>query len=497
MSLAAAALRERDDGVDERGWLACSSSPLPLAALVVGAGVAVGLAAALGPLLGLGVVAAVAFGLAVLWRPALGGLALVVLVPVTSGLRRGLPLPGMRLSEALIVAVAALVLVPASGRQTVPWLALDWLVLAFVGAAVGLGMLGLVRNRQPFTAESLGTLAGPLQFLLLYRTVRTALATPRRRRQGLRLALYGSVPVSLLATMQQLDLGPARKLVAMLTGSQVFASWGYHNFPRATGPFPHWLTLAGYLLVILLLATCLLLDREGGRVLGSPLLAAVLAAAAAAMVLSLTLAGLFGVVAGALLLGRWAGRLRQVLACLLAGAVLATVLFWPFLAKRFEFQFGGGGHNRLVAESIAFRVDVWTHDYLPALSGWWLAGYGPLPPPEIHWKATESQYVTLVLRGGLPLLALYGALLWALLARARGLLHHQDVEQRVLARVMTATVIVLLPMQLVFPYFTNSGLPQLFWLLPAMLATGPAPAPGRPPAGGHARLAAAPASARP
>jgi O-antigen ligase len=478
LSLAAAALRERADRVDERGWLARSPSPLMMAALVAGASLIVGVAAALGPWVGLGVVSAIALGLAVLWRPALGGLALVALVPVTSGLRRGLPIPGVRLSEALILAVAALVLVPAGRRQTVPWLALDWLTLAFVGGSVTLGLLGLVRNRQPFTAESVGSLVGPLQFVLLYRTVRTALATPRRRRQALRLALSSSVAVSLISVLQQLDVGPARRLVGSLTGSQVFASWGYRNFPRATGPFPHWLPLAGYLLVILLLASCLLLDPEGRLVLRPSLLAAVLATAAAAMVLSLTLAGFFGVVAGALLLGHWAGRFRFVLTCLVGSAVLATLLFWPFVAKRFEFQFGGGGaRNPLVAESIAYRVDIWTHDYLPALSGWWLAGYGPVPPAEIHWKATESQYVTLVLRGGLPLLALYGALLWGLVVHARGLLHHPEVEQRVLARVVVATVIVLLPMQLVFPYFTNSGLPQLFWLLPAMLAAGSAPAP--------------------
>jgi len=447
LSLAAAALRERADRVDERGWLARSPSPLMMAALVAGASLAVGVAAALGPWVGLGVVSAIALGLAVLWRPALGGLAVVALVPVTSGLRRGLPIPGVRLSEALILAVAAVVLVPAGRRQTVPWLALDWLTLAFVGGSVTLGLLGLVRNRQPFTAESVGSLVGPLQFVLLYRTVRTALATPRRRRQALRLALSSSVAVSLISVLQQLDVGPARRLVGSLTGSQVFASWGYRNFPRATGPFPHWLPLAGYLLVILLLASCLLLDPEGRLVLRPSLLAAVLATAAAAMVLSLTLAGFFGVVAGALLLGRWAGRFRFVLTCLVGSAVLATLLFWPFVAKRFEFQFGGGGgRNPLVAESIAYRVDIWTHDYLPALSGWWLAGYGPLPPAEIHWKATESQYVTLVLRGGLPLLALYGALLWGLVVHARGVLHHPEVEQRVLARVVVATVMVLLPM---------------------------------------------------
>jgi hypothetical protein len=479
MAAAAAGGRGR---AEEPGWLARSPSPWLLGALGCGSAVAVGVGAGLSPWLGLGVVAVVALCLVVLWRPAIGGLALVALVPVTSGLRRGLPLPGLRLSEALIVAVAVLVLVPASRRQAVPWLPLDWLALAFFAGAVALGLLGMIRNQQPFSPEAAGSLAGPLQFLLLYRTVRTALATPRRRRQAVRLALYGSLPVSLLAGVQQLDVGPARNLVATLTGSPVFVSWGYRNFPRATGPFPHWLPLAGYLLVITLLAVSLLLDREGGRVLRLPLLVVVLAAATAAMVLSLTLAGFFGVVAGVLLLGHWAGRLRPVLACLVGTAVLATLLFWPFLARRFEFQFGGGGRSPLVAESIAYRVDVWTREYLPAMSGWWLAGYGPEAPPEVHWKATESQYVALVLRGGLPLLALYGALLFGLVERARRLLHHPDVEQRVLARVVTATVVVLLPMQLVFPYFTNSGLPQLFWLLPAMLA-GSEPVSGRRAAG--------------
>jgi hypothetical protein len=474
------AVPERVVAAEEPGWLARSPSPWLLAALVAGSAVVVGAAAGFGPWLGLGAALAVTFGLVVLWQPAIGGLTLVALVPVTSGLRRGVPVPGVRLSELLIFAVAALVLLSAGRGQVVPWLPLDWLAFAFVAGAVVLGLLGLIRNQQPFTAESVGNLVGPSQFLLLYRTVRTAIATPRRRRQALRLALCASVLVSLLGAAQQLDLGPARKLVASITGSQVFASWSYLHFPRATGPFPHWLPLAGYLLVIVLLAVCLLLDREGGRILGWLPLVAVLASAGATMVLSLTLAGFFGVVVGALMLGWWAGRLRPMLAGLAVATLVATLLFWPFLARRFEFQFGGGssGRNPLVAQSIAYRVDIWTREYLPAMSGWWLAGYGPEAPPEIHWKATESQYVTLVLRGGLPLLALYGALVWGLVLRARGLLHHHDVEQRVLARVVVATVIVLLPMQLVFPYFTDSGLPQLFWLLPAMLAA-PEPRPAR------------------
>jgi hypothetical protein len=197
------------------------------------------------------------------------------------------------------------------------------------------------------------------------------------------------------------------------------------------------------------------------------------------------------VVTGALLLGLWAGRLRLLLGGLAAAAVLATALFWPTLAGRFEFQFGDdtSGRNPLVAESVAYRFKIWKRDYLPALAGRWLAGYGPEIPPEVAWKATESQYVALLLRGGLPLLALYGALFWGLALRARELLHHPEVEQRVLARVLGATLVVLLPMQLVYPYFTNSGLPQLLWLLPALLV---APVDGR-----RTPLAARSAPARP
>src|ERR1700727_1386557 len=75
-----------------------------LAAIVVAIGASIGLLAGLAALL------AVCFGLLTVERPYLGAYALVAVAPVTSGLKRGLPLPGLRLSEVVIAALSTIVL---------------------------------------------------------------------------------------------------------------------------------------------------------------------------------------------------------------------------------------------------------------------------------------------------------------------------------------------------------------------------------------------------
>jgi len=74
------------------------------AGALVGAGLTQGAAAAAAA----AVVALV--GLVVVRRPLLGAYLMVALVPVTSGLRRGLPLPGLRMSELIATGLAALLL---------------------------------------------------------------------------------------------------------------------------------------------------------------------------------------------------------------------------------------------------------------------------------------------------------------------------------------------------------------------------------------------------
>jgi hypothetical protein len=78
-------------------------------------------------------------------------------------------------------------------------------------------------------------------------------------------------------------------------------------------------------------------------------------------------------------------------------------------------------------------------------------------------------YFTLLLRGGIPLLALYGALMFEAFQTARLAPSEEDPVTGALAGTMLAVVLILVPMSLVFPYFVSSGLPHLWWLFLGVL----------------------------
>jgi small-conductance mechanosensitive channel len=82
-------------------------------------------------------------------------------------------------------------------------------------------------------------------------------------------------------------------------------------------------------------------------------------------------------------------------------------------------------------------------------------------------------YVTLLLRGGLPLLVIYGALMAALALRARDVKDDGAPEVRAVAHVVFLVVVLALFMQMVTNYFVNSGFPFLLWALAALLFASP------------------------
>ena len=99
-------------------------------------------------------------------------------------------------------------------------------------------------------------------------------------------------------------------------------------------------------------------------------------------------------------------------------------------------------------------------------------GYGPDTPPNLAFSYTESVYVTILLRGGLPLLFLYAGLMVALALQARDLRNDPDVERRVIAQVLFLLIILTVFMQLITNYFVNAGFPFLFWVLAGLLMGG-------------------------
>lgn len=427
------------------------------------------------PAAAIGFVVACGLFLGFLPRPAATGVALAALVPITSGLRRGLPVPGLRLSEALIIVGAVIVLLRVPPTHAArKWTSLDWAVAAYslCGPAIEVG--DVLASGRTLSSDSLQTIAGPLQFLLLYRVIAVSLTRASDARNAQRALLVASIPVSLLAVAESLGPAEIHDTLISWTGTMAFNTNGYTPVPRAASVFPIWLSLAGYLLVPLLLAVALLLS--GTRtVLPRSALGAVIACAFAALVASLTITIVAAAVTGSLLLGwRYRRLFRIVVAACVVGAA-AAVPFGSLLMQRASAQqhVSTQTGNPYVPQTITYRIQIWQEQYLPALHGHWASGYGPEYPPGITWAHTESGYITFLMRGGLPYLAAAAVMLWLTVSSARnGAYSALTPERRALCEAVMALAMLQPLINLTYPYLTDGGLPQPMWVVVGLLAAG-------------------------
>lgn len=483
--MSAAVLTARKASVQAAAWLG-----VILAALFFGR-----LLIFMGPTITFAFLATIAIFLAVMARPAYGALVLAAGVPAVSGVRRGLPLPGLRPSEVVIALVTTAVLLALATRtDRVYWTSFDWLALLYVVGTFGLGCFDLIRRGDGFSFSALGDLLGPLQFFLVYRAVIGALRTVEWRVKALKYILLTSIPVSLLGIAQSFNIGPARGVAGALSGVDFSTIYGYQQIPRATGPFPIWHALGGYLFIVILLGVALYLDHSVD-VMSRKWLAITVAVASAGLIATATIAPVAGALIGALVLGFWFRRVSKLFVGFAILALVLTLIFSPLLTSRYDQQFGPDvvvtDRPDYVPHTLWSRYLIWTHQYIPALAkdDRWFTGYGPGVPPEVDWQYTETLYITLVMRGGVILLAIYIALILTAAAKARRLTSSMDPTVRAIARAVYLSVILMAFMHVVANYFVISGFPHLFWPLLGLLF---APAPRRV---GEAEQASQPAIA--
>jgi hypothetical protein len=176
----------------------------------------------------------------------------------------------------------------------------------------------------------------------------------------------------------------------------------------------------------------------------------------------------FGAIAAALLLAAWYRRLSPLAAALSATAAGAALLFGSFIQERIAFTFSaapGTDRAALMPQSVAYRIELWTHELLPAIAGRLLTGYGPDLPPGLSFQYTESMYLTLLFRGGIPLLLIYAGLMLALAGVASCIARARRPFDGMLGRTLVVLVALLAVLHLLEPYFVTSGLPHLIWIL--------------------------------
>ena len=113
------------------------------------------------------------------------------------------------------------------------------------------------------------------------------------------------------------------------------------------------------------------------------------------------------------------GRFRKMMVWFAVAAALSIIVVGPVIGNRLTNQFGsvaGSSKSTLEPQTVSFRTDVWTQQYLPAVAQRPLDGYGLQLPATISWPYPESQYIGLLIEGGYPLLIMYLCLLWGAFA---------------------------------------------------------------------------------
>jgi O-antigen/teichoic acid export membrane protein len=442
------------------------------AIFTVGASATVGIAAGLGAKTAVAALLGVAVAVIVIVRPVIGAYALVAVVPPVSGLRAGLPVPQLRLSEALILSVGVLLLLLARPGHTPRWRAFDWLAVGYAVATAGLGAFDLMSQGAPISLADADKLLGPVQFFILYRAVLTTLTSQRQRQAALRLLLFASVPVSLLAVLQEMHAPGLAQLLASATDSQAFVT--NVGVSRATGPFAHWHDLGSYLFMIVIMGVALLVNQTW-RVMKPRTMAGIVVLAGIALITTVSATPIAGTAVGVLVLALTVRPRKRSVVRAASLIALLGVAFGPVLATRYKQQFTLQAPIKQIPylpQNFNFRITVWTTEFLPVIEKHLTTGYGPETPSNLAFSYTESVYVTLLLRGGLPLLVLYAGLMLTLALRARDLRDDPDPERRAVARTLFVVIVLVVFMQMTTNYFVNAGFPFLFWVLAALLISG-------------------------
>lgn len=428
-----------------------------------------------GPAFGLLVALAMLAAWALSAKPVAAAYSLVAIVPITSGLSRGVPIPGLRISEVVTMGLGALILLTADHQRDGRWTAVDRALAVYALASFALGLLSRYRAGVSLTTDDLGVVAGPLQYLVFLRALGLALHTAAARRGALLVAVVASVPISALAVAQTLSPG-IDAFAKSLTGFSVDTYGSVGGLNRATSLFPHFQVLSAYLAAVVLTGIAVVIFAGLGR---RARWAAGLATALAAVALleTVTLTTIAGTIVGVVALVAVSPRRRRYLAGLAVAGIVLAVAFSGTLGHRVAQQSSvtagtvGAGRSPLVPQTVAYRYDVWTTQSLPVIREHALLGVGPTLPESVAWKSTESMYITLLFRGGIVLLAAFLAVIAAALhagLRARRL---TEPTGRAAGLALFVLAALLVPMCFIEPYLTYGGISHMLFLLAAVTSS--------------------------
>ena len=370
---------------------------LALASLVIAcAGIAISIAspAHQAILIG-GVAVAGLFVVLLLAKPVYTVYLLVLGSVFLSGLERGALIPVVRPNELFLIIVLAAFLTRRiiTRSSSGPGLSgIDAAFFAFALAGIAMPVVGFIwRGGAPALGDLL-VMGAPLQYWVVYRLVLASAITAKDVAAVLRVLLIVSAVVAVIAIVQVLGILGVREL---LDGYYSYDIKGLPAFEyaqtgigtRATSVFGgSWNTLGAYLALSLLIALVFYLDESPQRRLPAPLprpwLVAVIGLDGVGLVLSGSLAPMFGLLFGLALIFWYFSRssghaaLPRLAIVLVPVVLMVWLFFQPIVGARIVHQFGGNPDS-IVPTTLSTRLDHWSENTWPAVQDNLILGLRP------------------------------------------------------------------------------------------------------------------------
>jgi hypothetical protein len=447
-----------------------------LVVLVVGVMVAAGtgLLAVTAPVTCLALLLGAVLAAAVWQRPAVAAYVIVGVTPLVVGIDRGRLVPQMRVNEALVFFLVAVLCVRAMvrlqpGDRIV--LTLDPMSRALVWFALASSLIPIifmVGRGRPIEMDDLTYAAVMWKFLLLYAVIRLTVRTDREVNVTLSVSVLAALLVGVIGILQSLDLLGVRALLEPL-----FAPFGYSdvvNSARAGSTVGLPAATADLMVLNLVIAL--------GFVYRRPALAKYLAPVALVLVVAVFSAAEFSSVLGLVVaIVCVAVRLRRLdlLKWSLLALPVAVVALWPTFAPRIaEFSSLHG----LPTSWLVRYHNLTTYFWPPIIDGSnFLVGVRPAGRVPIEEGAfgfiwIESGYLWLLWGGGLPLLAAFCWFVWSSL-KATGPAARVLATPPAVAALAAYTGLVSCVVLMIFdPHITYRGSADALFGLLALSACG-------------------------
>jgi O-antigen/teichoic acid export membrane protein len=411
-------------------------------------------------------------------RPVLIVYGLIVILPLTAGLARGAAVPFLRIGQALLVVGFILFVVArptrlGKGRLTIIDLAF---ALFFLSEAVFPVLalyyrgehLHITDTNNIYGVSPVQTLLGPIQYYLLYRIIVATIYSEKQIITVLKLSFATSIVVSAIGILEKAI--PAFKTLVELYYPPISTSDIISDSAtRIASTLQHYSGLGAYLTftIILALVCCTALKR----LKISPLfLIVTLLLNSITLVLTGSFATWIGLALGIIIVFLLIRRFPKMLILTLVGIALAVLLFQPFISSRLDQELGAGAIQGFLPQSFAFRIMLWQTIFLPAVGQYLPFGAGPTPAVLQIWPTEETQYLYMLLRGGLPYFFSYFLLMgvavgtcWRQIKRRSGDASH------LISIALLAILVCINVMNISGSYFTYAGGTQIIWTLLAMV----------------------------